>query len=102
VTQRTGFDDMLGRLDPEVEAVAEVSPPHFSGTKWYWRDGQAVDSGEPLVTPGYSLLRARAYPSLGDQLDALWKTAQFEPGSAAHAMQQQVLAVKGQYPKPSD
>jgi hypothetical protein len=39
--------------------------------------------------------RAAAYPSIGDQLDAIWKG-----GPAFDQMQQQVLAVKTQYPKP--
>lgn len=39
--------------------------------------------------------RAAEYPSIGDQLDALWKG-----GDAATAMLAQVQAVKAKYPKP--
>jgi hypothetical protein len=42
----------------------------------------------------YQRLRAPEYPSIGDQLDALWKG-----GSAAAAMLEQVQAVKSKYPK---
>jgi hypothetical protein len=42
----------------------------------------------------YQRHRALEYPSIGDQLDALWKG-----GSAAAAMLEQVQAVKAKYPK---
>ena len=43
----------------------------------------------------YQRDRAAEYPSIGDQLDALWKG-----GDAATAMLAQVQAVKAKYPKP--
>jgi hypothetical protein len=43
----------------------------------------------------YKILRAEAYPPIGDQLDALWKG-----GDAAADMLAQVQAVKAKYPKP--
>lgn len=49
----------------------------------------------PLSTPTYRELRAAAYPSIGDQLDALWKG-----GEPAAAMKLTVLAVKAEFPKP--
>lgn len=45
--------------------------------------------------PTYDALRQREYPTIGDQLDALWKG-----GEAAAAMLAQVQAVKAKYPKP--
>jgi hypothetical protein len=45
--------------------------------------------------PNYADLRRREYPSLADQLDALWKG-----GVAAEEMREQVMAVKEKYPKP--
>ena len=45
----------------------------------------------------YRKLRARAYPPIGDQLDALWKG-----GDAAAEMLARVQAVKDQYPKPEE
>lgn len=42
----------------------------------------------------YQRDRAAEYPSIGDQLDALWKG-----GDAATAMLAQVQAVKNKYPK---
>lgn len=42
----------------------------------------------------YKALRAAEYPSIGDQLDALWKG-----GAEAEAMLAKVQAVKTKYPK---
>lgn len=42
----------------------------------------------------YKTQRQREYPSIGDQLDALWKG-----GEAAAEMLAQVQAVKAKYPK---
>lgn len=44
----------------------------------------------------YARKRQQEYPSIGDQLDALWKG-----GSAADAMLEKIQAVKTKYPKPS-
>ena len=43
----------------------------------------------------YARDRLAEYPSIGDQLDALWKG-----GDDAAAMLEQVMAVKARYPKP--
>ena|SRR5690349_10229834 len=43
----------------------------------------------------YAVQRAAAYPSIGDQLDALWKG-----GADAQAMGDQIRAIKAKYPKP--
>lgn len=43
----------------------------------------------------YQRLRARAYPSIGDQLDALFHAGVFPADMAAR-----IQAVKDQYPKP--
>ena len=47
-----------------------------------------------LARTKYQRDRAAEYPSIGDQLDALWKG-----GDAATAMLTQVQAVKAKYPK---
>ena len=44
--------------------------------------------------PDYYAKRRAEYPSLGDQLDALWKG-----GDAQAAMQAQIAGVKAKYPK---
>lgn len=45
--------------------------------------------------PDYYALRRAEYPSLADQLDALWKG-----GEAAAAMTAKIAEVKAKYPKP--
>jgi len=54
-----------------------------------------LDSIQSWVDPdAYKFARAREYPSIGDQLDALWKG-----GNAAAEMLAKVQAVKAKYPK---
>lgn len=48
-----------------------------------------------MNTVAYRDLRRPEYPSIGDQLDALWKG-----GQAAADMLAQIEAVKAKYPKP--
>lgn len=43
----------------------------------------------------YREKRAREYPSIGDQLDAIWKG-----GAALDEMRAKVTVVKAKYPKP--
>jgi hypothetical protein len=52
-------------------------------------------SVEEQLKTKYQLDRASEYPSIGDQLDALWKG-----GEAAAEMLAKVQAVKAKYPKP--
>ena len=44
--------------------------------------------------PDYYVLRAIDYPTLSEQLDAIWKG-----GAAAEAMAETIAAIKNQYPK---
>jgi hypothetical protein len=55
-------------------------------------DNDAVEA--LMAAEEYKDLRAREYPSIGDQLDALWKG-----GEAAADMLARVQAVKEKYPK---
>lgn len=57
-------------------------------------DAELVRLNAEYVATEYQRLRAPEYPSIGDQLDALWKG-----GEAAAAMLEQVRAVKAKYPK---
>ncbi len=42
------------------------------------------------------LQRAKAYPAIGDQLDAMWKG-----GEESAAMFDAIMAIKTQFPKPA-
>jgi hypothetical protein len=54
-----------------------------------------MDAVNAWVDPeAYKAQRVLEYPSIGDQLDALWKG-----GEAATEMLAQVQAVKNKYPK---
>jgi len=44
--------------------------------------------------------RQDAYPSIGEQLDALWETLEFPPGSLAAKLQAKIRAVKKDIPEP--
>jgi hypothetical protein len=48
----------------------------------------------------YSDFRRNEYPSIGDQLDAIWKGLLPQEGSEAEIMKRQILGVKDKYPKP--
>ena len=45
----------------------------------------------------YAQARYREYPSIRDQLDAIWKG-----GDAMEAMRQNILEIKNKYPKPDN
>lgn len=89
-----------------TEAAAKLCP----GTAWNLRGDQleqaedgsprvdvpSLDQLQPLMDAvAYREKRAAEYPSLADQLDAMWKG-----GDAAAEMQKTVQAVKEKYPKP--
>ena len=61
---------------------------------WLDAGGTPLPADTPPA-PTYRELRAVLYPSIGDQLDALWKG-----GGAAAAMLEVILAVKAEVPKP--
>lgn len=48
-----------------------------------------------LAANAYTQLRAKEYPPIGDQLDAIWKG-----GTDMDAMRAQIQAVKAKYPAP--
>ena len=71
-------DDKAGAFDKDGNKV-EIDLAAVNA----WQDPNA-----------YKALRAAEYPSIGDQLDALWKG-----GAEAEAMLAKVQAVKQKYPK---
>ena len=80
-------------LYPQVVTVDD-------GTGAFDAEGNQVTINESLVNAWvdpdtYKYNRVKEYPSIGDQLDALWKG-----GEAAAEMLAKVQAVKTKYPKP--
>lgn len=96
------------QYDAEWQEAKEIAPAMVDG-KWtqQWEivekytaaeratleETRAAQQAEASRTQ-YQRNRAAEYPSIGDQLDALWKG-----GDAATAMLAQVQAVKNKYPK---
>ena len=81
------------KLYPQVVTVDD-------GTGAFDKDGNKVEidlaAVNAWVDPDtYKYNRVKEYPSIGDQLDALWKG-----GEAAAEMLAKVQAVKTKYPKP--
>ena len=81
------------KLYPQVVTVDD-------GTGAFDKDGNQVvidlAAVNAWVDPDtYKYNRVKEYPSIGDQLDALWKG-----GDAAAEMLAKVQAVKTKYPKP--
>jgi hypothetical protein len=69
------------------------------GTGAFDKDGNQVEIDLAAVNAwidpdAYKFARAREYPAIGDQLDALWKG-----GNDAAEMLAKVQAVKAKYPK---
>lgn len=65
----------------------------YEGQEWIKEDNPEVTAFlNPM--PTYRELRARAYPPIADQLDAIW---QGEPLTGE--MRNKVMAVKAKYPK---
>ena len=76
--QVVSVDDSAGAFDKDGNKV-EIDLAAVNA----WQDPDA-----------YKQQRASEYPSIGDQLDALWKG-----GAEAEAMLAKVQAVKNKYPK---
>jgi len=79
-------------LYPQVVSIDD-------GTGAFDKDGNKVEIDLAAVNAwadpdAYKFARIQEYPSIGDQLDALWKG-----GDAAAEMLAKVQAVKAKYPK---
>jgi hypothetical protein len=65
--------------------------------EWDAREATIEIKQAELTKTQYQRDRAKEYPPIGDQLDALWKG-----GEASTTMLAQVQAVKAKYPKPTE
>lgn len=78
-----------------------LSGEDYSGLKWLDKTPMPtfdeITKGQTMLDGlSYQALRRVAYPSLEDQLDALWKG-----GQAMTDMQTQIQAIKTKYPGPT-
>ena len=91
--------DILQIIRPKAQFV--VYGPTLNEVRWddahQSMPTQAeVDAARSAWTLGnYKEFRTKEYPSVGDQLDAIWKG-----GAELDAMRAKVLTVKAKYPKP--
>lgn len=81
----------IGDLYPQVVRTVGTQAYDIDGNEVFY-DLTAVETY--IASNEYKTKRALEYPTIGDQLDALWKG-----GDAATAMLAQVQAVKAKYPK---
>jgi hypothetical protein len=97
------ISDAIASLNPTADWILRGTD--YSGLEWldsnFTKPTQAEVEAElvRLIEQHnnleYQRLRALEYPSIGDQLDALWKG-----GDIAAEMLVRVQAVKDRYPKP--
>lgn len=88
----------------QVMQVSDVEFEVHSEWKWvecsnnveqgYTYDGKTFKAPEPAPERTYAELRAKKYPSIGDQLDDLFKAGLFSDEMAA-----KIQAIKDKYPK---
>ena len=52
------------------------------------------------MAKSYKRIRREEYPSVGDQLDAIWKMLEPEDGSEAQDIKDKINAIKSSFPKP--
>lgn len=87
----------------------------LTGVAWNLRNGalEQAEDGTPRITPptmdavnevlaaeAYKAKRASEYPSVPDQLDALWKILNGSADGQAESVKGKIQAVKAKYPKP--
>ena len=92
-TTASGVVSIVGAY-PEVVTVTVEHPRYMPETVTVECVATAAHPDVLTIEQDVRDLRAKAYPSIGDQLDALWKG-----GPDAEAMKAAVLAVKANLPK---
>lgn len=95
--------------DAEFQEAREITPvlngavatqaweivEKFSAEEKAAKQAETAAAAAELAKTEYQRQRAAEYPTVGDQLDALWKG-----GDSAAEMLAQVQAIKAKYPKP--
>lgn len=83
-------------VDEDGNAIYSSDPTDF-GVTWAEIEAKQVELNEDYVATQYKRDRAKAYPDIGDQLDALFHAGVFPEEMAA-----QIQAVKDAHPKPTE
>lgn len=82
------------KLTPHTLVLVDAPVALSSGEAYFYADGELVSEETAPPPETYIDRRRKAYPSIGDQLDALWKG-----GQAAEDMKKKVQKVKATHPK---
>jgi hypothetical protein len=88
----SSFKRFVG-IDEHGSAIMSDDPQHF-GVTWDQIQAEVVKVKTNFDNTEYQRLRAPEYPSIGDQLDALFHAGVFPPEMAA-----KIQAIKDKYPK---
>ena len=86
--------DTEGRVANIGEWDTEASGPLPEGFRYSDEDIVFNGAGTAVLASDYRSLREHSYPSIGDQLDALFRAGLFPPDMA-----EKLQAVKDMYPK---
>lgn len=86
---------LIPEIDPEYVLVLQSEEPIYAYDKVFDADDQLIDRPKQ-----YNELRKTAYPSVGDQLDALWHAMDTGVMQKVEPFYTDIKAVKEAYPKP--
>lgn len=89
----------IGEWDLQIQPATESTPkkignPLPEGVTSEIREVVTGPQGGFFLADDHAILRKQEYPSIADQLDAIWKG-----GKEVAAMRDLILSIKAKYPK---
>ncbi len=87
------WDPVTRHIDPETKTIVETKNPLPDDAVQGEFDIEEIE-GRFILASDYRSRRAAEYPSVPDQLDALWKG-----GAEMAAMRERIAAIKAKFPK---